>query len=336
VRGTLEGDLGLEAARQPLQDEAVARAGGRPGGVSSKVAVTFPADVRADRAAAELAARLVEVIEANLPGTLADVDTEFLHDLRVAVRRTRSLQRELRRVFPPEALADFRAEFRWLQQVTGPTRDLDVYLDELAETPDIEPLRTLLVERRARERAAMRRALRSERTARLLAEWKAFVMGLEDAPPAGRPAATRPIGEVGGERIARVYGQLVRMGSAIDEHSPAEALHDLRKKGKELRYLLEFFAPLFPAAVVDPMVSTLKALQDVLGRFQDREIQAAMLHDVSDEVATRQGGGAALMAMGVLAQRLDRDRARARDDFAGRFAAFAAKRQRKLVRKTFA
>jgi CHAD domain-containing protein len=336
VRGALEDGLGLAAATEPLQDEAVSRAGGRPGGVSSKVAVAFARDVRADVAAAALAERLVEVIEANLPGTLADVDSEFLHDLRVAVRRTRSLQRELRRAFPSDQLAHFRAEFRWLQQVTGPTRDLDVYLDELAGTPDIEPLRALLVEHRDRERAAMRRALRSERTAQLLAEWTAFVATLADLPLDGREDAIRPIGEVAGERTARVYNGLVRMGGAIDDQSPPEALHDLRKKGKELRYLLEFFAPLFPRQVVDPMVASLKALQDVLGRFQDREVQAAMLRDVSDEVATREGGGAALMAMGVLAQRLDRDRARARDEFAGRFATFAAKKQRKLVRKTFA
>ena len=62
------------------------------------------------------------------------------------------------------------------------------------------------------------------------------------------------------------------MGRRIGDDSPAEALHDLRKKGKELRYLLEFFASLYAADVVKPMVSTLKGLQDVLGRFQDREV----------------------------------------------------------------
>ena len=66
-------------------------------------------------------------MRATLPGTIADVDSEFLHDFRVAVRRTRSLQRQLEPVFPPEPLAHFRSEFRWLQQATGPVRDLDVH-----------------------------------------------------------------------------------------------------------------------------------------------------------------------------------------------------------------
>ena len=335
VRGTLEDDLGLIAATESLRDEAVWRAGGAPGGVSSKVVVAFAPDLRADRAAAALAGRLVGVIEANLPGALAEIDTEFLHDLRVAVRRTRSLQRELKRVFPPAPLAHFRTEFRWLQQVTGPTRDLDVYLADLDGTPDFDPLRAVLIEHRTHERAAMERALRSARTRRLLEHWTAFVQHLADAPRAGRDDALRPISTVAAQRIARVYSVVTRMGGAIDGASAPTALHDLRKKGKELRYLLEFFAPLFPPPVVDKMVTSLKALQDSLGRFQDCEVQAALLRELSDEVATRDGGGAALMAMGVLAQRLDADRARARSEFAGRFGAFAAPRQRALVRETF-
>ena len=129
----VEGELGLAAAGQPLADEAVARSGGTPGGVSSKLDVALEPAQRADSAAVVILTRLTSAIEANLPGTLADVDSEFLHDLRVAVRRTRSLQRELKAVFPPAELARFRTEFRWLQEVTGPSRDLDVYLLEFDE-----------------------------------------------------------------------------------------------------------------------------------------------------------------------------------------------------------
>jgi CHAD domain-containing protein len=337
VQGTLEDDLGLAPAPAPLQDEAVLREGGTPGGMSSKVVLAFAPDLRADRAAAALALRLVEVVEANLPGTLGDIDPEFLHDLRVAVRRTRALQRELRRVFPSERLAHFRGELRWLQQVTGPSRDLDVSLVEFggAAGPRLEPLRAVLAAHRVDERAAMVRALRSARARRLLQEWPAFVTGVADAPAAGREDALRPIVAVAGERIARVYEGLTRMGAAIDDASPPVALHDLRKKGKELRYLLEFFAGLFGDDVVGPLVSSLKALQDTLGRFQDREVQAALLHALSNEVAAREGGGQALMAMGVLAERLDEDRARARSEFAERFATFADRRRRAAMREAF-
>ena len=86
---------------------------------------------------------------------------------------------------------------------------------------------------------------------------------------------------------------------------PAEDYHELRKKGKELRYLLELFGiKLFGEETVAPMVKALKGLQDVLGRHQDREVQMAMLRASADEVAGLRGGGAACMAMGVLIDRL--------------------------------
>jgi CHAD domain-containing protein len=128
---------------------------------------------------------------------------------------------------------------------------------------------------------------------------------------------------------------MVKMGNAIDDDSPHEALHDLRKKGKELRYLLEFFSSLYPPQVVKPMVATLKGLQDVLGRFQDREVQADLLRALGDDIAAMEGGAAALMAMGVLVERLTEQQEQARAQFDASFELFAAKPQRKIVARTF-
>jgi hypothetical protein len=164
VRRTLEQGLGLEVAQETVADEAVRQAGTVPGGVSPKLDVTFWPEQRADAAASVLLRRLLAMLEQNLDRAIADVDTEFLHDLRVAVRRSRSAQRQLRGVFSPEPLAHFSAEFRWLQQVTGTSRDLDVYVLELGDPPvALEPLRKLLLEHRRRERRRMVRALRSAR-----------------------------------------------------------------------------------------------------------------------------------------------------------------------------
>ncbi|MCW3067293.1 MAG: hypothetical protein JWN32_4465 [Solirubrobacterales bacterium] len=345
VRRTLEDELGYREAGAPLHDDAVAAAGGHPGGVPSKVKVELRPRQRADEAAAIVAAGLAAVIEANLPGTLADLDTEFLHDLRVSVRRTRSLQRQLEGVFPPGPLASFRSAFRWLQQVTGPTRDLDVYLLDFdafrsavptAHVADLDPLEGLLRDRREHEWRRMVAALSSSRTETLLAGWRAFVASLADAQEIDRPDARRPIAAVAGERIAKVHRRMLKMGAAIDDDSPHEALHDLRKKGKELRYLLELFGSVFPEDVVKPMVKSLKSLQDVLGRFQDRQVQAETIRALREDVVALDDGAAALMAMGLLVDRLEREQGEARAEFAERFAAFASKEQRALVKDTFA
>jgi CHAD domain-containing protein len=339
VHAQLAGALGLVAAAGTVPDDAVAAAGGSVGGTSSKLRVRLDAGARADAAAVAIARRLLAVVEANLPGTLDDVDSEFLHDLRVAVRRSRALQRELAGVFPPEPLRAFRDGFRELQAITGPTRDLDVQLlefDDLAALPgDVAPLRRLLEKHLRDARETMVRELRSTRTRALLDNWSDILGRLVDSDVAERPDAARPVADVAGERIATVYRRMVKMGRRIDDDSPAEALHELRKKGKELRYLLEFFASLYPADVIKPMVASLKGLQDVLGRFQDREVQADRLRSLGDEVAVVEGGAPALMAMGVLVQQLAADQAAARAQFTERFAAFAAKEQRALVKRTF-
>ncbi len=345
VLAHFEGSLGLVPAARPVQDDAMRASGLRAGGASSKLKVALDPGERADAAAVRIARRLLEIIELNLPGTLADTDSEFLHDLRVAVRRSRALQRELAGVFPPEPLRAFRDGFKHLQAITGPTRDLDVQLLEFgdlaatlpeSEAADVVPLRWLLDGHLRAARAAMVHELGSERTTALLHNWAQVLDGLVASDETGRPDAARPVGAVAGERIAKVYARMVKLGGRIGEDSPAEALHDLRKKGKELRYLLEFFASLYPAGVVKPMVASLKGLQDVLGRFQDREVQAELLRSLGDDVAALEGGAPALMAMGLLVQHLLADQAAARDEFAASFTAFAAKEQRALVKQTFA
>ena len=345
VKSALTRELGLAAADQPLVDEAVTAAGHDPAGVSSKISVPLQFDERADVAAATVLRHLLDVIEANTDGTIADTDSEFLHDYRVSVRRSRSVQRELKKVFAPEPLAEFRAEFRWLQQITGDARDLDVYVLEFdamrglvpeAMRADLDPLLEVLRGRRLAARRQMVSDLRSQRVTSLLEHWAGFLDRLPSLDESDRPDASRPIGEVAGGRIHKVYRRMVKMGSAIDGSSPAEDYHELRKRGKELRYLLELFgAPLYPEDVVKPMIKALKALQDVLGRHQDREVQIATLSSLRDELASVRGGAAALMATGALVSRLKEDEQAAREEFAARFAVFAGKDQRELVKATF-
>ncbi len=348
VGEALRAELKLEPTNETLMDEAVAASGARPGGTPSKVHVALRRDEPAAIAAASVLRALLDVTEANIDGAVADLDPEFLHDLRVSVRKARAVQRELRHVFEPEALSRFRADFRWVQQATGDARDLDVYLLDFDDMralvpepvrPDLDALRAVLATRRAAARRRMARALRSERTSSLLSDWSSFLgrLGADVQGPAAGRDAERPIAGLAGERIAKVYARMVKMGDAIGPDSPPADYHELRKQGKELRYLLELFgASLFRDDVVRPMVRSLKALQDVLGRHQDREVQAATLRSLGDAVAAAADGSpAALMAMGALVERLEEDQYAAREQFASTFGQFASKHRRKRVRETF-
>ena len=146
--------------------------------------VTAPKGVDRDAPALDLLAPsltgFLQAINDNLPGLLADVDTEFLHDLRVAVRRTRATLKLGRRALPDELRSRWEPEFKWLGDLTTPVRDLDVYELDLpamggwlvaADASDLAPFAVHLRRRRSTERRALLRGLRSTRFERLRSEW---------------------------------------------------------------------------------------------------------------------------------------------------------------------
>ena len=301
--------------------------------------------MRADAATVALCGHLADAVEANLDGVLADLDTEFLHDLRVAVRRSRSVLREMKGVLPAASRDRAQADLRWVQQITGATRDLDVQLLEwsaaMAElgpeaASDLEPLRELLTLKRARAWRAMCRQLRSARYRDAWEDWRKLLgnaVTVTDAEAA--PNGARDVADVAGARIRAVYGRMVKTGRTVDDTTAPEVLHDLRKRGKELRYLLELFGSLWPADAGRRLVASVKDLQDVLGRFQDREVEAAYLRSLGPELAARPGGADALIALGSHLDRLAVEQRRARDAFATKFASFSSATNRRVVKATF-
>ncbi|MGC9219734.1 MAG: CHAD domain-containing protein [Solirubrobacteraceae bacterium] len=357
LRGAWEGEFEARHARLELTlmrgyqteydrvQRLLVAAGFNLAGASAAVDVPMHAYEHADVVVQRVLRRLLDVQDVNLPGALADLDSEFLHDLRVSIRRTRSVQRELGRVFLPADLAPMRSGFRWLQSVTGPVRDLDVYAAEFPQMGGVIPaqmrngLEQLLLSLNARRDAArlkMERELVSQRARTLRLEWEGVLERLVDADAAQRPDAHRQIGELTGERVRRVYRRMVKMGERIDADSSPETYHELRKRGKELRYLLELFAgQLFDPEVVRPLLRALKGLQDVLGRHQDREVQVAMLTDFAREISTRPDAAGTLLAIGALIGRLQADAASARLRFAESFTQFSSTRQRAVMRGTF-
>ena len=285
-------------------------------------------------AVARLLLRLLDTVELNVDGVLRDIDTEFLHDLRVAVRRTRSAIKLLGEVLPADLAEHFKAEFKWLGDVTTPVRDLDVHLlgfDALTEQlvaaspADLEPLRAFLARRRAREFRRLAAALRGPRFRAITEDWRKALLEIRDVdgPRRRRPTAAALALSTTGRSFRRIAAQ----GGAITSDSPPESLHDLRKRAKELRYLLEFFAPLHDPVAYRKVVCDLKQLQDCLGEFQDSEVQRHEIHTLADAMlAERAAPAATLLAMGEIAAKLALSQAEARAEFAARFGRFAGRR----------
>ena len=327
LSSALAANAGLSpGGRSPLELalEATGQFPGRRAG-----AVELTAAMPAAAALAAILAVQLEAIESNVPGAVKDVDTEFLHDLRIAIRRTRSALKLAGRALPGGLAGQYRPEFKWLGDLTTPTRDLDVYLlgfDEMtaglvgADAADLRPFLQYLTRTRAAAHRDLARGLRSARFGRLARQWRADLAAVRQ--PRKRPTA----GQLAGQKIAAAQARALRAGQRITGASPATDLHELRKDCKELRYMIELFGSLHDPELRWQAVRELKALQDCLGAFQDAEVQRDEIHAFAQQMlAERAAPAVTLLAMGEIAAGLARRQRQARAEFDSKFAAFASR-----------
>ncbi|HZC11005.1 MAG TPA: CHAD domain-containing protein [Mycobacterium sp.] len=328
---------GLTASATTPYDDALTLATRSPNDQEQNLAAPLQPETPAPVAVANMLAQFAAVIDDNVAGTIAAIDIEFLHDLRVAVRRTRSILKLAGDVLPANLAERFQPEFKWLGDLTTPVRDLDVYLLELdnmaaglasADPHDLDPFRSFLVRHRAAERRRLVRGLRSQRFKQVISDWRTELAKVATDSHGG-PAAT----SLARQRIERAFRNVVRRGKRITADSPSEQVHELRKRCKELRYLLEVFRPLFADAQYRPLIKELKALQDTLGDFQDGEVQREAVREFA-AVMMEQGAAppATVLAMGELAAQLDVHQLNARGALVGVLRPFLAKENRARVK----
>ena len=341
----LEKQYSLQACRDSLWEKAIASTGRQPGDYSSKLNIQLEPEMRADAAVRRVMLDLFHAMQVNEQGTIEDLDSEFLHDFRVAVRRTRSALTELKWVFPPATLKRFKREFAWLGSITTKLRDLDVYLIKFnrykAMLPDelrdgLEPLRGFLRDKQQIEQSRhLAVQLKSARYRRLKQQWLRYL----ESPLAKRPVASdaaKPIGEVARRRTWRMDKRVMREGRAISDDSPPPELHERRKSCKKLRYLMEFFQCLYRPRTIRALIKELKQLQENLGDYQDLDVQIGSLEHYAEEMEQRGVYDAATAkAMEALLATLHAQMDDVRAHFHERFERFSRKQTRSLFRELF-
>ena len=315
-----------------------------PAGYTGKPRYVENAAQRSDEATRHILLELLDIMEHNEAGIINDIDTEFLHDFRVAVRRTRSALGQIKDVLPQSAVDDFRHHFAWLNAMTGDARDLDVYLlhfDQFTQRlppplrPHLEPLREFLKAQRAAALHNVVNTLQSQHCQQLKTDWRSFLTATPS--PDTLPAhATEPIKTTADRCIRKAYRRVARQGGAITPASPAEEVHELRKSCKKLRYLLEFFHACYAAEKIDKLIKSLKKLQDYLGRFQDLHVQSLHLKSFERQMAqTQQLQPQTHEAMETLRQILDDTQSTLRQQFDDYFAIFARPPNHRRYRQLF-
>ena len=334
----IESRPGITSCPEGLYGVILDRAGAT--GVSTRtISLSLAPTTRADIAARQIHRMLLEVLRANEAGVRADLDTEFLHDFRVALRRMRSLLGQLKHVFPPAVVEHFAEELSWIARLTGPARDIDVLTLAIRTTPshvtatEFGELMAFLQRTRQRARRPLLEAMDSRRYRRLLADWAAFV----EQPPAnafGAPNAGAPVVEVVARRAWRLCRRLADHAEVIHRRSSAQQLHDLRITAKKLRYLIDITPGFYDPGDLERVVSALKRLQAVLGDFNDARVQE--LQFVAFRRLLADGASpVALGTLGKLAEDRRRIQERLRIDVAEQLARFRGRATQSACRRAF-
>ena len=296
----LAADLPLAVSTETKAARGYALRRGWPRAVPSPVRasdIALAADATTADALAAVARECLHQIAANAPGLVADADPEWIHQMRVGTRRLRSCLSLVARFGAATVLDPVVAEVKWLAAILGRARDWDVFVTETLPplvasftrdakaAPGIGRLRARAAARRRAARNDARAAVASARFQRLL-----LTTGLAcatprfGAPPAAASGTADPPGRrasvFAAELLARRHRNFVAIAAGL-MHASDEERHAARIAAKRLRYVAEFFAPLFPGKRTRSYIEALAEVQDALGRLNDAVTAAALAGELS-------------------------------------------------------
>ncbi|MBS3917016.1 MAG: CHAD domain-containing protein [Sulfuritalea sp.] len=228
-------------------------------------------------------------------------DPEFIHQMRVALRRLRSALRTFRPLLPDGFEPAVVPPLRALARALGEKRDWDVLAEEIVRPAcsafsgdaRLAALEAAVGRMRRQAREAAQRALAAPEHAVFLLDLAARLhptgtchKGKGWHPSSGRDADSGPfemdLAAFAARRLNRLHRKALALGSAAADLDPAR-LHALRIGVKRLRYAIEFFVPLCRARDAQKALAALAALQDSLGALNDLARAGALLEQCMDD-----------------------------------------------------
>ncbi|HLH10438.1 MAG TPA: CHAD domain-containing protein [Methylovirgula sp.] len=207
----------------------------------------------------------------------ATQDVELVHQARIAIRRLRAALTFFKPIARDADYDALRGELKWISDLLGSARDLDVWQSQTLKPKAAEPGETGVqslvdhVEEKRREaHAQLRKALSSSRLREMLLN---FAIWLEsDSRHLALKDSTRPIERFLDKNLGKRLDKLVERGGRLDEMNEKDQ-HRLRIRAKKLRYTAEFFESLVEGE------KDRKAFKNVVGALEDMQSSLGEIHD---------------------------------------------------------
>jgi inorganic triphosphatase YgiF len=261
-----------------------------------------PASIKPDEtcgaAFAEIFRSAREQIIWNRTVALETDIAEGVHQLRVGLTRLRAAHRALEPLLDTPAFHQLEDDAREIARAVGELRDADVLIEDIyapvagavSDQQGFDALLRALQAHRAAKQESARQRLRSEQWSRLLLSLVLWPAMLETDS-----SLQQSIEDYAQKALKRRWKKVARCGRAIDRLE-ADEKHKMRRSLKKLRYMTEFFAPLFSSKEVKPFVKQLKTLQDVFGYVND----VGMAEQIRTIAAEHAEGPDCAMAAGIV------------------------------------
>jgi inorganic triphosphatase YgiF len=215
-------------------------------------------------------------------------DPEAVHQMRVAIRRLRTVLSAFRMLLPKAQRRWAVEELRWLSSGLGEARNLDVFgtaliapaKPELAGKVDLRALEGEVARRRRAAYSGLREALGSKRYTGLILRLMRWFEGRGWRHAGNCEDLRRPIGEVAPKMLHRRRRAVERRRKGFAGQS-AEAQHELRLAVKKLRYTADLFAGLYATTPAGQFATRLKRLQDDLGAANDVHVGGTLVAELA-------------------------------------------------------
>ncbi len=231
---------------------------------------------RLDLAVRKILTYQLQKFHEQIEGIERDIDTEFVHQARVATRRMRSCLRLFRDAVPVSTGNFLAAELRWLAGLLGEVRDLDVFLlnlsdfqQQLGRFPEKQRIffENWIAEHRRGPLATLHQTFASSRYQNLERRLARFLsQPLPQRPRA--PLALKQVYEVAPQLINEKFEAVMKQGHAVLADPKLKEFHFLRIQMKKLRYACEFMSSAYEESL-DPFIERTVEIQDCLGDIQD-------------------------------------------------------------------
>jgi inorganic triphosphatase YgiF len=213
-------------------------------------------------------------LQANESGFLAGKDPEYLHQLRVALRRMRACFSLFKAVLPQPVFAPILAQMRLQGAALGAARDWDVLVHyslralcaQCAGDVALAAFERRCIRLRRAHFHAAQGVVASNAWQRLWLELGRLLA--DTAWQQNQAALALPLREFAAGLLQQRAAALKKRGKRLQQLD-ADGRHRLRIAAKKLRYAAEFFAARFPKRRERPYVQSLAAMQEVLGGLND-------------------------------------------------------------------